>query len=1172
MAVLSRLDIEISANSARFQQELQNVSTTSRRAAAQLQRDQQQQAQSRLQIERQYASEHRRIEMSLTDEVERIRAARFNSADEQRYIAQARANAQQQVDLIAQQERATTGFADKAKAAYGYIAIAVGVAGAAIGALVRNQIEMTAELTKTAYIANTTVENIQKYIVAAKGMGIETDKLGDIFKDTQDKVGDFLSTGGGEMQDFFDNVAPKVGVTAEEFRKLSGPDALQLYFDSLQKANLSQSEMIFYMESVADEASLLIPYLKDGGKGFDIWATAAENAGATMDEKTIRATQELKTSTELLNLSVQGAKNQIAQAFMPILRDLAGELVKDAQFKNQAAAAGQAMAQGFKIIAMTGVGVIAIMSSIGKAIGGVLAAFAQFGRVAEGVDLTSPFAAFQIAKNVLWDIPTSQLTILKDTVVDVRDTLVGYDGLMTKINNLGNGATASPLVGQLTNLTAQSEKLRNATGKTGKALQDEADAKKANAKETERLAKANKALADSGKYAPMPVNSKVLAHASQYNYAALEKQYSLPAGLLAAISMQESRGNPNATSYVGAKGEFQFMPATARRFGIAGQERNTAVASEAAAKYLSQHLRMFGDLDKAIAAYNAGEGNVQKFKWDTIMSNRFAKGQTFDYVKNVRGYLSFMNGGKAIDGGYDIASAMASEAQAQQKLEEQKLALQAKYSVESERRAAEHAKNVAEIEKTYTNPNDPERKRLLDQEAADYAHDVNEYELAQAKKVVAFTDFKKSERELVIQNANFEARAAANDSKSTLEQKILAMDSIAEQRDLKLKAIDLQEAKERQAANAGHQTAIENIKAEAQLQRDELALNITMDANLRQAKIDAINQAEQVALDKARRDFESELSSITSYAKSEVQKIRDDFTARRSAIDMRADINDTQKSDLRNALAGQQNDTIRIARKSAADPYNSMMAEFNGTTELLNLKNQLDQRLEIIKKAKAEEVATVEQAERAKAKAEQNYWYASYQLQATQSANIIDSVANMGKIMFGETSSSYKRLFALSQSFVMAQAGLNMYKAISDGWAQGATLPQKLAAASVAAAEMLKIITAAQQIKMQGFMDGGYTGNIPTNARAGYVHGQEYVFDAPSTKAIGVKNLDRIRKGEGIGGDTNVNVNVTVNSDGSSSVESQQQLGKNIGDAVNAAIQKALLKERRQGGMLSGAR
>lgn len=1108
MAVIGQAEILLTANTASFTTEMDRARSVSQRTARQIERDQQQQASARLQIERQYASEHRRIEMALTDEVERIRAARFNSADEQRYIAQARANAQQQVDLIAQQERATTGFADKAKAAYGYVAIAVGVAGAAIGALVRNQIEMTAELTKTAYIANTTVENIQKYVVAAKGMGIETDKLGDIFKDTQDKVGDFLTTGGGEMADFFENIAPQVKVTADQFRNLSGPDALQLYFDSLQKANLSQSEMIFYMESVADEASSLIPYLKDGGKGFDLWATAAENAGAMMDEKTIRATQELKTSNELLNLSVQGAKNQIAQAFMPILRDLASELVKDAQFKNQAAAAGQAMAQGFKIIAMTGVGVVAIMSSIGKAIGGVLAAFAQFGRVAEGVDLTSPFAAFQIAKNVLWDIPTSQLTILKDTVVDVRDTLVGYDGLMTKINNLGNGATASPLVGQLTNLTVQSEKLRNATGKTGKALKDEADAKKANAKETERLAKANKALTDSGKYAPIPVNSKVLAHASQYNYADLEKRYGLPAGLLSAVSMQESRGNPGATSPVGAKGEFQFMPATARRFGIAGQERNTAVASEAAAKYLSQHLRMFGDLDKAIAAYNAGEGNVQKY--GGIPPFRETKG----YVKGVRGYLSFMNGGKAISSGYDVAGALANDAQ------------------EAERARTEAERQAKE-----------------------------QYDL-QMKYVTEFADEK---TKLYLEHTAKETEIGKiNDA--ALREQLLKTEATRYQN--KVDLLELEYDKQTQKATEWQQTNAERIHANAELERREAALTLSNDIKLRQAKIDAINQAEQVALDKARRDFESELSSITSYAKSEVQKIRDDFTARRSAIDMRTDINDTQKSDLRNALAGQQNDAIRIARKSAADPYNIMMAELNGTTELMNLQNQLNQRLEIIKKAKAEEVVTVEQAERAKAKAEQNYWYASYQLQATQSANIIDSVANMGKIMLGETSSSYKRLFALSQSFVMAQAGLNMYKAISDGWAQGATLPQKLAAASVAGAEMLKIITAAQQIKMQGYMDGGYTGNIPTNARAGYVHGQEYVFDAPSTKAIGVKNLDRIRKGEGIGGDTNINVNVTVNSDGTSSVESQQQLGKNIGDAMAAVALKVVKGELGQNGMI----
>ena len=1101
MAVLSRLDIEISANSARFQQEIQNVSTTSRRAAAQLQRDQQQQAQSRLQIERQYASEHRRIEMSLTDEVERIRAARFNSADEQRYLAQARERAQAQVDLIAQQERATTGFADKAKAAYGYVAIAVGVASAAIGALVRNQIEMTAELTKTAYIANTTVENIQKYVVAVKGMGIETDKLGDIFKDTQDKVGDFLTTGGGEMQDFFTNIAPQVKVTADQFRNLSGPDALQLYFDSLQKANLSQSEMIFYMESVADEASALIPYLKDGGKGFDLWATAAENAGAMMDEKTIRATQELKTSTELLNLSVQGAKNQIAQAFMPVLRDLAVELVKDAKFKEQSAKAGQGMADGFKLIANTGIAAVSIIGIMIDGVRGLHTAFSELGKITDGVDFKSPFATLQLAKNAFFT-PVRMGADVAFTAVQIQQRIDATNGLMEKVNKLGTNPTGSNLVSTLTNLNIQSEKLKNATGKTGKALKDEAEAKEKNAKATAKLAN------EQARLVGISGNSGI--------------------GSGAHLDIRASGGGRRLTSAELARFQADGKPLTAYRktsdygyrgdIGVAGASKYhrgidfaMPVGTPITTKVAIKDIKSFYD--------SKGGGYVQRIL--------FADGLSVDLLHQSPASKGIKGGSSGIKSPYTRAQDETSQLIAQQQAEAAKDAQQ--QAKEAERAAKEQLDLQEKLKAEYANE---DAKRTIEHQ--------------NKLKEIAKVNNASLQKDLITQeNARFENANA----KAQLEY------------DVKF-----------QKATEWRQTEEDRIRNNAELERREAALTLTNDVKLRQAKIDAINQAEQVALDKARRDFESELSSITSYAKSEVQKIRDDFTARRSAIDMRTDINDTQKSDLRNALAGQQNDAIRIARKSAADPYNSMMAELNGTTELMNLQNQLNQRLDIIKKAKAEEVATVEQAERAKAKAEQNYWYASYQLQATQSANIIDSVANMGKIMFGETSSSYKRLFALSQSFVMAQAGLNMYKAISDGWAQGATLPQKLAAASVAGAEMLKIITAAQQIKMQGYMDGGYTGNIPTNARAGYVHGQEYVFDAPSTKAIGVKNLDRIRKGEGIGGDTNINVNVTVNSDGTSSVESQQRFGKNLGDAVNAAIQKALLKERRQGGMLSGAR
>ncbi|WP_212611941.1 hypothetical protein [Sphingomonas baiyangensis] len=103
---------------------------------------------------------------------------------------------------------------------------------------------------------------------AAQTVGIEQDKLGDILKDVRDRVGDFLQTGGGPMADFFEKVAPKVGITAEAFRNLSGPDALQLFVSSLQKAGLNANEMTFYMEAMASDATLLLPLLQDNGKAL----------------------------------------------------------------------------------------------------------------------------------------------------------------------------------------------------------------------------------------------------------------------------------------------------------------------------------------------------------------------------------------------------------------------------------------------------------------------------------------------------------------------------------------------------------------------------------------------------------------------------------------------------------------------------------------------------------------------------------------------------------------------------------------------------------------------------------------------------------------------------------------------------------------------------------------
>jgi len=95
----------------------------------------------------------------------------------------------------------------------------------------------------------------------------------------------------------------------------------------------------------------------------------------------------------------------------------------------------------------------------------------------------------------------------------------------------------------------------------------------------------------------------------------LENAYKLPAGLLDQIWAAESSRGANPDAYhensAHAMGEFQFIPDTARRFGITDRN-NFDQSATGAAKYLQDLLAEFhGDLRKAVAAYNAGEGRVE---------------------------------------------------------------------------------------------------------------------------------------------------------------------------------------------------------------------------------------------------------------------------------------------------------------------------------------------------------------------------------------------------------------------------------------------------------------------------------------------------------------------------------------------------------------------------------
>ncbi|AOJ69336.1 MULTISPECIES: lytic transglycosylase domain-containing protein [Burkholderia] len=95
-------------------------------------------------------------------------------------------------------------------------------------------------------------------------------------------------------------------------------------------------------------------------------------------------------------------------------------------------------------------------------------------------------------------------------------------------------------------------------------------------------------------------------------FPGMEKAQGLPAGLMYAQEMVESRGDINAVSPRGAKGPFQFMPAAAEQYGLK-DPFNLHDSADANSRMMGDLMRKYrGDIRKALAAYNWGQGNLDK--------------------------------------------------------------------------------------------------------------------------------------------------------------------------------------------------------------------------------------------------------------------------------------------------------------------------------------------------------------------------------------------------------------------------------------------------------------------------------------------------------------------------------------------------------------------------------
>ncbi len=192
------------------------------------------------------------------------------------------------------------------------LGVLAGVTG--LGAIVTSSINAGSELLKLSSTVNASVKELSQWQYAGEQVGIEGDKMADIFKDVQDKIGDLAVTGGGGAIDMFE----KLNLNIQDFVGLSAPEQLTKIGAALDGV-ATESEKIFFMEALAGDASRLLPLLKNNGEELKKLAQEADDLGISMDRLEAEKLRAAQKAIGDAGKAIEGVGNKIAVKLAPFI-------------------------------------------------------------------------------------------------------------------------------------------------------------------------------------------------------------------------------------------------------------------------------------------------------------------------------------------------------------------------------------------------------------------------------------------------------------------------------------------------------------------------------------------------------------------------------------------------------------------------------------------------------------------------------------------------------------------------------------------------------------------------------------------------------------------------------------------------------------------------------------
>lgn len=187
-------------------------------------------------------------------------------------------------------------------------------ATAAMGTMVLTQTRNIAEQASLARSVGVTVQTLQQWEFAAERVNLGAGKMGDIFKDVSEKIGDFVTTGGGEAADLFE----RLNLNINELMGMS-PDRQLLAIGEALDDVATQGEKIFFMESLASDASRLLPLMENNAELLREQISLADQMGLSMPQSDIDSIELANQALNELNGLATGFANTVTANWSPAI-------------------------------------------------------------------------------------------------------------------------------------------------------------------------------------------------------------------------------------------------------------------------------------------------------------------------------------------------------------------------------------------------------------------------------------------------------------------------------------------------------------------------------------------------------------------------------------------------------------------------------------------------------------------------------------------------------------------------------------------------------------------------------------------------------------------------------------------------------------------------------------